>query len=102
MARTRAVLEIDRGDPPDAGQLLPERPPEPHIRPLSRRSHRRNATVLERGRRPALTPSRQCCEARESSTSLEMPNRTVWLRWLPGLLTLRRYQASWLSDDVVA
>src|SRR5262249_16303307 len=102
MARTRAVLEIDRGDPPDVGQLLPERPPEPHIRPLSRRSHRRDATVLERSRRPALTPSRQSCEARESSTSLEMPNRIVWVRWLPGLLTLRRYQASWLSNDIVA
>ena len=31
-----------------------------------------------------------------------MPNRTVWVRWLPGLLTLRWYQASWLSNDIVA
>src|SRR5262249_25411872 len=36
------------------------------------------------------------------STSLEMPNLTVWLRWLPGLLILRRYQATWLVHDIVA
>src|SRR6516225_5379302 len=26
----------------------------------------------------------------------------AWLRWLPGLVTLRSYQASWLPKDVVA
>src|SRR6201997_307637 len=31
-----------------------------------------------------------------------MPNQTGWVRWLPGLLTLRRYQASWLAHDIVA
>src|SRR6476646_2924784 len=31
-----------------------------------------------------------------------MPNRTGWIRWLPGLLTLRQYQASWLGNDLVA
>src|SRR5499425_2822339 len=31
-----------------------------------------------------------------------MPNPTGWIRWLPGLLTLRRYQASWLGNDIVA
>src|SRR5262249_59745824 len=25
-----------------------------------------------------------------------------WTRWLPGLLTLRQYQASWLPHDIVA
>ncbi|WP_267225439.1 SulP family inorganic anion transporter [Dyella silvae] len=30
-------------------------------------------------------------------------NKTqAWLRWLPGLVTLRSYQASWLPKDVVA
>src|SRR6516162_8578871 len=31
-----------------------------------------------------------------------MPNQTGWMRWLPGLLTLRRYQGSWLTHDIVA
>jgi high affinity sulfate transporter 1 len=32
----------------------------------------------------------------------EMPNQTGWVRWLPGLFTLRQYQATWLAQDVVA
>jgi high affinity sulfate transporter 1 len=31
-----------------------------------------------------------------------MPNRSGWIRWLPGLLTLRHYQASWLAHDIAA
>src|SRR5216684_4977608 len=31
-----------------------------------------------------------------------MPNRIGWIRWLPGLLTLRQYQATWLAHDIVA
>src|SRR6267142_844623 len=31
-----------------------------------------------------------------------MPNRMGWIRWLPGLLTLRQYQATWLAHDIVA
>jgi len=31
-----------------------------------------------------------------------MPDRLGWIKWLPGLITLRRYQASWLSRDIVA
>src|SRR5499433_2908944 len=31
-----------------------------------------------------------------------MPSRAGWIRWLPGLLTLRQYQASWLAHDIVA
>src|ERR1700719_970969 len=54
MARPGAVLEIDRRHPPDLGQLLPERPPAPHRRPLAERPHRRDAALLERRRRPAL------------------------------------------------
>ena len=31
-----------------------------------------------------------------------MTDRNGWLRWLPGLNTLRQYQASWLPHDIVA
>ncbi len=31
-----------------------------------------------------------------------MPKQTGWMRWAPGLLVLREYQASWLAHDVVA
>src|SRR5258705_3682165 len=31
-----------------------------------------------------------------------MPNRMGWIRWLPGLLTLREYQVPWLRHDIVA
>src|SRR6516164_1418097 len=31
-----------------------------------------------------------------------MPNRIGWMRWLPGLLTLREYQPGWLPRDIVA
>src|SRR5260370_34955802 len=36
------------------------------------------------------------------STLPEMPNQIGWIRWLPGLLTLRQYQAAWLGHDIVA
>src|SRR5258707_11999249 len=31
-----------------------------------------------------------------------MLDRTGWIRWVPGFLTLRQYQASWLPNDIVA
>jgi high affinity sulfate transporter 1 len=31
-----------------------------------------------------------------------MPNQIGWMRWLPGVLTLREYQATWLRHDIVA
>jgi len=31
-----------------------------------------------------------------------MPEQTGWIRWLPGVLTLRQYQASWLPRDIAA
>ena len=31
-----------------------------------------------------------------------MENRIGWMRWLPGLVTLRQYEVSWLRHDVVA
>src|SRR5262245_46909875 len=30
------------------------------------------------------------------------PAETGWLRWLPGLITLRQYDRSWLRHDLVA
>jgi MFS superfamily sulfate permease-like transporter len=31
-----------------------------------------------------------------------MEKNSDWVKWLPGLLTLRRYQVSWLPRDIVA
>ena len=31
-----------------------------------------------------------------------MPSHIGWVRWLPGILTLRQYQATWLPHDVIA
>src|SRR6516162_6627758 len=31
-----------------------------------------------------------------------MSGRIGWMRWLPGLLTLREYRAAWLPSDIVA
>lgn len=31
-----------------------------------------------------------------------MTTEPVWLRWAPGILTVRNYQASWLAHDLVA
>src|SRR6201995_904593 len=31
-----------------------------------------------------------------------MEKNSGWIKWLPGLLTLRRYQVSWLPRDIVA
>ena len=54
MARAGAVLEIDRGDPPDLGELLRKRPPPSDCRPLAERSPRRDEALLERSRRPPV------------------------------------------------
>ena len=35
-------------------------------------------------------------------TNMEAPKSAGWVRWLPGLLTLREYRAAWLTHDVVA
>src|SRR5499433_4002488 len=31
-----------------------------------------------------------------------MPSRAGWVPWLPGLLTLRRYETTWLPHDIIA
>jgi MFS superfamily sulfate permease-like transporter len=41
-------------------------------------------------------------ELDRSGVDRPMTDRADWLRWLPGLDTLRRYQAAWLSHDLVA
>lgn len=33
---------------------------------------------------------------------MEIPSQSSWIRWLPGVLALRRYKASWLIHDIVA
>jgi high affinity sulfate transporter 1 len=38
----------------------------------------------------------------DRATTSAAPDRIGWLRWLPGLLTLRHYRAAWLSHDIVA
>src|SRR3954462_3870036 len=37
-----------------------------------------------------------------SGSDRQVADRTGWLRWLPGLQTLRRYEAPWLPHDLVA
>jgi high affinity sulfate transporter 1 len=32
----------------------------------------------------------------------QVPDHVGWMRWLPGLLTLRRYQKAWLAHDIAA
>ncbi|MGZ8748777.1 MAG: SulP family inorganic anion transporter [Mycobacterium sp.] len=44
---------------------------------------------------PNLEPGRIARPQRSS-------NQTGWIRWLPGLQTLRSYQAAWLGHDIVA
>ena len=41
-------------------------------------------------------------ELDRSGVDRPMRDRASWLRWLPGLDTLRRYQAAWLPHDLVA
>jgi high affinity sulfate transporter 1 len=41
-------------------------------------------------------------EMERGSRSKHGSDRTGWIRWLPGVQMLRRYQASWLWRDIVA
>src|SRR5579864_2004932 len=38
----------------------------------------------------------------DRATTSAAPDRIGWIRWLPGLLTLRHYRAEWLPHDIVA
>ena len=39
---------------------------------------------------------------RVNSTVFEMRDRIGWIRWLPGLVTARHYDPSWLPGDIAA
>lgn len=41
-------------------------------------------------------------EAGRVSRPVGTANRSAWMRWLPGLWTLRHYEIAWLRHDVVA
>jgi high affinity sulfate transporter 1 len=38
----------------------------------------------------------------DGPTTTEVPGTVSWLRWLPGLVTLRQYRGAWLPNDIVA
>jgi high affinity sulfate transporter 1 len=38
----------------------------------------------------------------DSATTSKARERADWARWLPGLVTLRRYRAAWFANDIVA
>src|SRR6476659_7553549 len=48
-----------------------------------------------------MATSRDAVVGRVAQPGVQM-NRTGWLRWVPGLHTLRRYEPSWLRHDIVA
>jgi high affinity sulfate transporter 1 len=35
-------------------------------------------------------------------TTFKTPQRIGWMRWVPGLVTLRHYRAAWIANDIVA
>jgi MFS superfamily sulfate permease-like transporter len=41
-------------------------------------------------------------EGGNPNSLLQMSDRISWMRWLPGLLALRQYQAKWLVNDIAA
>src|SRR5215469_13668104 len=45
------------------------------------------------------SPRTRAAPLRNQATQV---NETGWIRWLPGLNTIRRYELSWLRHDVVA
>src|SRR5262245_53052716 len=59
---------------------------------IDRSMPREHATVHTFMREPGRPVGRDAAQT----------NQTGWLRWLPGVETLRRYEASWLKDDVMA
>jgi high affinity sulfate transporter 1 len=48
------------------------------------------------------SPSSQTTEPGRIARPAKQLNRTGLVRWLPGLVTLRRYELSWLRRDIVA
>src|SRR5438477_184093 len=98
MARAGAVLEIDRRDPPDFGQLLRWRPPSSDRRPLDERSYRRDEALLERGRRSPVDrtvcadDSRPPARARGGPASVAgLKGDPLWRR-APDIRTIHRVE----------
>src|SRR5262247_4165971 len=50
----------------------------------------------------AQFPSNSIPESGQSPGLTMRANQSGWIRWLPGLNTLREYQASWFRNDFVA
>ena len=48
------------------------------------------------------SPSDQAVEPGRIARYAMPANQTGWVRWIPALDTLRRYELSWLRHDVVA
>src|SRR6188474_3504839 len=48
-----------------------------------------------------MAAARDAVAGRVTQPGVEM-NRGGWMRWIPGLQTLRRYEPSWLRHDLVA
>src|SRR6516225_6765489 len=70
------------------------------LRRVTQRDHQRSQ---ERPKRPRETKrDQERSVSRYPQQNLKMPNRMGWLRWLPGLIALREYQASWLMHDIAA
>ncbi len=49
-----------------------------------------------------LTPTPQSPEPGRIPRSQQAAGQAGWMRWLPGLQTLRHYEAGWLRHDIVA
>ena len=48
------------------------------------------------------SPSPSSTEPGRIAHHIVHANQTGWIRWLPGLKTLRQYESSWLRHDLVA
>ncbi len=68
---------------------------------LSDRNQSTNSHTATHMPRPTETPSTDGAAPGRIVRPMQT-NRTGWMRWVPGFLTLRQYQSSWLRHDVVA
>jgi high affinity sulfate transporter 1 len=47
-------------------------------------------------------PSNSKAESSQGSAVLTRAERSRWIRWVPGLITLRQYEATWFRNDLMA
>src|SRR6185295_10527935 len=47
-------------------------------------------------------PSNSNPESGQSPGLTMRANKSRWIRWLPGLITLRQYEATWFRNDLMA